>query len=110
ADLGRQLVDPRRRCGSRHDGHPGLLRGGARPRDPVTGHGTGAVTVIVLAAGSGSRFGGGQLLAPLEGRPVLQHVLDTLAAAGLHDVVVVVGDEAATMETALRWRGERRVR
>ena len=76
----------------------------------MTGHGTGAVTAIVLAAGAGSRFGGGKLLAPLEGRPVLQHVLDTLAAAGLRDVVVVLGDEAAAMEAALHWRGERRLR
>ncbi len=49
------------------------------------------VTAIVLAAGAGSRFGGGKLLASLGGVPILQHVLDTLAAAGLEDVVVVLG-------------------
>ncbi|HEY7940414.1 MAG TPA: NTP transferase domain-containing protein, partial [Candidatus Limnocylindrales bacterium] len=68
------------------------------------------VTSVVLAAGAGSRFGGGKLLAPLEGRPVLQHVLDTLAAAGLTNVVVVLGEDAEAVETALRWRTERRVR
>ena len=41
------------------------------------------VTAVVLAAGAGSRFGGGKLLASLEGRPVLQHVLDRLAEAGV---------------------------
>ncbi len=76
----------------------------------MTGRGSHAVAAIVLAAGAGSRFGGGKLLAPLEGRPVLQHVLDTLAAAGLTDIVVVGGDDSAAMEAALRWRGERRVR
>lgn len=76
----------------------------------MTGRGSDAVAAIVLAAGAGSRFGGGKLLAPLEGRPVLQHVLDTLAAAGLTDVVVVLGEEATAMEAALRWRRERHVR
>ncbi len=68
------------------------------------------VTAVVLAAGAASRFGGGKLLAPLDDRPVLQHVLDTLAAAGLTDVVVVLGEDAEAMETALQWRTERRVR
>jgi CTP:molybdopterin cytidylyltransferase MocA/SAM-dependent methyltransferase len=65
---------------------------------------------VVLAAGSGSRFGGGKLLAELEGRPVLQHVLDRVAAAGLTDVVVVLGEDADALERAVVWRAERRVR
>jgi molybdenum cofactor cytidylyltransferase len=68
-----------------------------------------STTAIVLAAGSGTRFGGGKLLASLGGRPILQHVLDALAEAGLDDVIVVLGDEAATIEPAIAWRGERRV-
>lgn len=71
---------------------------------------TGQTTAIVLAAGAGSRFGGGKLLASLGGRPVLQHVLDRLALAGLSDVVVVLGDDADAIEAAIAWRGERRVR
>ncbi len=69
-----------------------------------------SVAAIVLAAGAGSRFGGGKLLAALEGRPVLQHVLDRLAVAGIEDVVVVLGDDAPAVEGAIDWRGERRVR
>ncbi len=65
---------------------------------------------IVLAAGAGSRFGGGKLLAPLAGRPVLQHTLDALAAVPLAGVVVVLGADAADIEAAIAWRGERRVR
>ena len=109
ADLGRQLVHPRGRRGPGHRRHPGLPRGGARPRLAVTTE-RPKVAAIVLAAGAGSRFGGGKLLAPLEGRPVLQHVLDTLAAAGLANVVVVLGEDTAAMETAVQWRTERRVR
>jgi len=67
------------------------------------------IAAIVLAAGAGSRFGGGKLLAPLEGRPILQHVLERLEAAGLDDVIVVVGDDAAELETALEWGTARRV-
>lgn len=63
----------------------------------------------MLAAGAGSRFGGGKLLATLEGRPILQHVLDTLAAAGLRDVILVLGSDAAAVEAAVTWRHERRV-
>ena len=49
------------------------------------------VAALVMAAGSGSRFGGGKLLAPLDGRPLLQHVLDRVAEAGVGEVVVVLG-------------------
>lgn len=71
---------------------------------------TDRVVAVVLAAGSGSRFGGRKLLASLEGRPLLQHVLDRLAASGLDDVVVVLGDDAPAVEAAIAWRTERRIR
>jgi len=45
---------------------------------------------VVLAAGAGSRFGGGKLLAVLHGRPILAHVVATARAAGLDPIVVVV--------------------
>lgn len=51
------------------------------------------VRAVVLAAGAGSRFGGRKLEARVAGRPILQHVLDVLAEAGLPDpIVVVAGD------------------
>lgn len=68
------------------------------------------IAAVVLAAGAASRFGGGKLLAPLEGRPILQHVLDRLAESGVGDVVVVLGDDAESIEAAIAWRAERRVR
>jgi molybdenum cofactor cytidylyltransferase len=64
---------------------------------------------LVLAAGAGSRFGGRKLLASVGGRPVLQHVLDVLSAAGVDEVIVVLGADAAAIEAAMAWRGERRV-
>jgi molybdenum cofactor cytidylyltransferase len=45
---------------------------------------------LILAAGAGSRFGGDKLLAPLDGRPLIRHVLDAAGAAGLDPIVVVV--------------------
>jgi len=67
------------------------------------------VTALVLAAGSGSRFGGGKLLATLGGKPLLQHVLDRVADAGVGEAVVVLGRDAAAVEAALAWREETRV-
>jgi molybdenum cofactor cytidylyltransferase len=67
------------------------------------------VVAIVLAAGASSRFGSPKLLAPLRGQPVLQHALDAVAAAGLEDVVVVLGRDADGIEHAIAWRTERRV-
>ena len=64
---------------------------------------------LVLAAGAGSRFGGGKLLARIGGRPVLQHVLDALATAGVGQVVVVLGRDAEAVEAAIDWRAERRI-
>ena len=65
---------------------------------------------LVLAAGSASRFGGVKILAPLAGRPLLQHVLDAAVAAGIHQCVVVLGQAADDVERAISWHGERRVR
>ncbi|HEX5825981.1 MAG TPA: nucleotidyltransferase family protein [Candidatus Limnocylindrales bacterium] len=66
------------------------------------------VVGVVLAAGAATRFGAAKQLATLDGRPLLQHPLDALAAAGIDDVVVVLGDEAAAIEAAIAWRTERR--
>jgi molybdenum cofactor cytidylyltransferase len=67
------------------------------------------VAALVLAAGSGSRFGGGKLLATLGGRPLLQHVLDRVADAGVGEVTVVLGRDADAVESAMTWRDETRV-
>lgn len=67
------------------------------------------LAAIVLAAGRATRFGGTKVLAVLEGRPLLQHVLDAVAGAGLGDVVVVLGEGSGEVEAGMAWRAERRV-
>jgi nicotine blue oxidoreductase len=52
------------------------------------------VSAVLLAAGSGSRFGGGKLLAPYRGRPLIEGALSNLADAPVDETVVVVGDDA----------------
>ena len=71
--------------------------------------GPARIGAVILAAGAGSRFGGVKLLAPLDGRPILAHVLDALRASGPVDTVVVLGHGAAEIERVIPWAGERRV-
>ena len=48
---------------------------------------------VVLAAGKGTRMKSDlpKVLIPVAGRPMIEYVLDALAAGGIHDVLVVVG-------------------
>jgi molybdenum cofactor cytidylyltransferase len=49
---------------------------------------------LVLAAGEGRRFGSAKQLAPLDGKPLLAHVVAAMAAAPLDELVVVLGARA----------------
>lgn len=49
------------------------------------------VRPLILAAGAGSRFGGGKLAARVDGKPVLRHVIDAALDAGLARPAVVLG-------------------
>lgn len=49
---------------------------------------------VVLAAGDGSRFGSTKQLAELDGAPLLEHVLRTLAESPVDRTVVVLGADA----------------
>lgn len=62
------------------------------------------ITGVVLAAGTSSRLGRPKQLLPFRGRPILQHVVDVAAAAGLHEVVVVLGHEAERVEREITLR------
>lgn len=58
-------------------------------------------SALILAGGAGRRFGGGKLLAPLAGEPVIRRVAEPIAAAGFAEVVVVTGAEDAGIRAAL---------
>lgn len=62
--------------------------------------GAGEFEAIVLAAGSGSRFGGGKLLAPWAGGVLLDGALAAAFAAPVRRVVVVTGADAEAVEAA----------
>ena len=61
-------------------------------------------TAILLAAGEGSRLrdvAASKPLCPVAGRPLIDHALDGLAAAGIGRVIVVVGYAAEAIEAHL---------
>lgn len=73
-------------------------KGGRPPRlrpagsSPSSRKGGVKVPGLVLAAGRGRRFGGGsKMLADVDGRPVLRHVVESALATRLDPVVVVLG-------------------
>jgi molybdenum cofactor cytidylyltransferase len=56
---------------------------------------------VVLAAGLSRRMGRPKLLLPLDGRPLIRHTVEALAAAGLDDLIVVVPSESDALRAAL---------
>ena len=57
---------------------------------------------VVLAAGASTRIGQAKQLLPLQGRPLLQHVIDEVGASCLDEVVVVLGCHAEEVRRAIR--------
>ncbi|CAN5270181.1 nucleotidyltransferase family protein [soil metagenome] len=51
------------------------------------------VSAILLAAGAGSRFGGGKLLASFGGRPLIEATLSGLRGAPVDEIIVVARTE-----------------
>lgn len=60
-----------------------------------------SITAILLAAGSGSRFGGKKLLAEYGGRPLISAVLETLSRSPVDETLVVVGAGAEALRPVL---------
>jgi len=75
-------------------------------RPPALGSGGAAV---ILAAGTASRFGSVKALAPLHGKPLLQHVIDAATEAGITSFVVVLGSAAEQVRAAVQLPGGTRV-
>jgi CTP:molybdopterin cytidylyltransferase MocA len=65
------------------------------------------ISAILLAAGSGSRFGGGKLLAPYRGRPLIEASLANLAEAPIEETVAVIGDDAQRLRAVCEPYGVR---
>ncbi|HWS81552.1 MAG TPA: nucleotidyltransferase family protein [Rubrobacter sp.] len=65
------------------------------------------VSAIVLAAGGGSRFGGGKLLAELGGRPIIETVLHNLREAPVDEIIVVLGADAQRLREVCERYGAR---
>jgi molybdenum cofactor cytidylyltransferase len=70
---------------------------------------------IILAAGAGRRYGGAKQLAPIDGVPMLQRVLDTLREAldaaapdaTPSSIIVVLGAHAPAVRAAIDFREAR---
>jgi molybdenum cofactor cytidylyltransferase len=69
------------------------------PRSGISG--------VILAAGRSSRLGRPKQLLDLLGEPLLRHVVRNSVASDLHDVVLVLGYQAAQIESAVGDWGQR---
>jgi len=69
----------------------------------ITGMARDKSVAVVLAAGKGTRMKSElpKVLVPVAGRPMIEYVLDTLAAAGIDDVVLVVGYRSDLVQASL---------
>ena len=67
------------------------------------------VSAILLAAGAGSRFGGGKLLASFGGRPLVTAALEALSEAPVDETVVVLGARAEELRRLCEPYGVRAV-
>jgi len=59
------------------------------------------ISGIVLAGGTSSRLGQPKQLLDLGGRPLLQHAVDAVAAAGLDELIIVLGHRAEDVAAAV---------
>lgn len=60
------------------------------------------VTGILLAAGSARRMGSSKVLLPWYDRPLVRHLAEIALSSDLAEVIVVIGHQAAEVQTALR--------
>jgi molybdenum cofactor cytidylyltransferase len=58
-------------------------------------------SAIILAAGTSTRMGAVKQLLRLDGRPLLQHVLDNARASGVGEIILVLGFAAESIQREL---------
>lgn len=86
-------------------GDGGLLPEAERPEPRASAGAPRRTGAVVLAAGRASRMGGPhKLLEAWRGQPIIAHVLDAIAAAGLPPPIVVLGHEAGAVQAAIAGR------
>jgi molybdenum cofactor cytidylyltransferase len=68
---------------------------------------SGSVALVLLAAGRGSRFGGGKLAAPLAGKPVIAHVAAATHALPLAQRIRWPRPMCPTCPASPAWRSTR---
>jgi molybdenum cofactor cytidylyltransferase len=59
------------------------------------------ISGVVLAAGTGSRFGSTKQLAELDGRPLVLHAIEAIRDGGADEILVVTGHDAEAVEAVL---------
>ena len=59
------------------------------------------LAAVIPAAGLSSRMGRNKLLLNFRGRPLVRHAVETVLAAGIKEVLVVLGHEAEKVKVAL---------
>jgi len=64
-------------------------------------------SAIILAAGSSTRMGAAKQLLRLDGRPLLQHVLDNVRASDVREIIVVLGASAEVIRGEINARNAR---
>jgi molybdenum cofactor cytidylyltransferase len=80
----------------------GLLKAHHDPKPRIDA--SPRTAAVVLAAGMSTRMGANKLLAAIDGKPMVAHVVDALLASQARPIVVVVGHEAQAVEDALSGR------
>lgn len=65
------------------------------------------ISAIVLAAGQAARFGQCKQLVQLGEKTLVEHVLDTVNASAVDDIVVVLGAHADEIRRRVKFRRER---
>jgi molybdenum cofactor cytidylyltransferase len=86
-------------------GEGGLLPEAERPQPRAAASRPRTVGAVVLAAGRASRMGGPhKLLEDWRGTPLVAHVVDAIAAAGLPPPLVVIGHQSTAVRAALAGR------
>ena len=65
--------------------------------------GARSIGAIVLAAGSGTRFGAQKMLAPYAGQPLVSHVVAAVEQAGIEVITVVVPPGSAIVSELARF-------